>query len=69
MTASRKDACMAVVIIESAGHVLNEVRLAFHASNPEDVDRIAGLARGAGACAFGAPQWCRESRNATIRRF
>lgn len=50
----------AVAIIESVGHVPNEVRLAFHASNPEEVDRMAGLACGAGACAFEAPQWCPE---------
>jgi len=50
----------AIAVIESPGHVPNEVRLAFHADNPEDVDRIAGLARGAGACDFAAPQWCPE---------
>jgi len=50
----------AIAVIESPGHVPNEVRLAFHADNPEDVDRIAGLARGAGARDFEAPQWCPE---------
>jgi len=50
----------AIAIIESVGHVPNEARLAFHADSTEDVDRIAGLARGAGARDFEAPQWCPE---------
>jgi predicted lactoylglutathione lyase len=50
----------AVAIIESATHVASETRLAFHAAKPEDVDRIAGIALAAGACAFEAPQWCPE---------
>ena len=52
----------AIAAIETPGHVPNEVRLAFHADNPEDVDRIAGLARGAGARDFEAPQWCPLNR-------
>ena len=50
----------AFALIEAAGHVANEIRLAFHASSPEDVDRIAAIAYQAGACAFEAPQWCPE---------
>lgn len=50
----------AFALIEAAGHIANEVRLAFHASSPEDVDRIAAIAQGAGARAFEAPQWCPE---------
>jgi catechol 2,3-dioxygenase-like lactoylglutathione lyase family enzyme len=50
----------AVALIEAAAHVANHVRLAFHAGSPEDVDRIAYLARDAGARAFEAPQWCPE---------
>jgi catechol 2,3-dioxygenase-like lactoylglutathione lyase family enzyme len=50
----------AVALIEAAGHVANQVRLAFHAGTPEDVDRIAAIAREAGAGAFEAPQWCPE---------
>ena len=50
----------AFALIEAAGHVANEVRLAFHASSPEDVDRIAAIARNAGARVFEAPQWCPE---------
>jgi catechol 2,3-dioxygenase-like lactoylglutathione lyase family enzyme len=50
----------AVALIEATGHVANEVRLAFHASNPDDVDRISAIAVNAGARAFEAPQWCPE---------
>jgi catechol 2,3-dioxygenase-like lactoylglutathione lyase family enzyme len=50
----------AIALIEAAGHIANEVRVAFHASTPQDVDRIAGIALGAGARAFEAPQWCPE---------
>ena len=50
----------AIALIEAAGHVANEVRLAFHASSPDDVDRIAAIARDAGARAFETPQWCPE---------
>ncbi len=50
----------AIAVIESASHVANEVRLAFYAPRPEDVDRLAGIALGAGARAFEAPQWCPE---------
>jgi hypothetical protein len=39
-------------LIEAAGHVANDVRLAFHAGSPEDVDRIATVARDAGARSF-----------------
>ena len=50
----------AVPLIEAARHVANDVRLAFHASTPEDADRSATIARGARARAFEAPAWCRE---------
>lgn len=50
----------AVALIQSTGHIANEARLAFHAANTEDVDRIAGIALGAGARAFEAPGWCPE---------
>jgi catechol 2,3-dioxygenase-like lactoylglutathione lyase family enzyme len=50
----------AVALIEAAGHVANDVRLAFHAGSPEDVDRIATVARDAGARSFEAPTWCPE---------
>jgi catechol 2,3-dioxygenase-like lactoylglutathione lyase family enzyme len=50
----------AVAVIGSAGHIANEVRLAFHAGSPEDVDRIAAIARDAGAGEYEAPQWCPE---------
>jgi catechol 2,3-dioxygenase-like lactoylglutathione lyase family enzyme len=46
----------AIALIEATGHVANEVRLAFRANSPEDVDRIAAIA----ARAFEAPQWCPE---------
>jgi len=59
----------AVAIIKSAAHVPNEVRLAFHASNPEDVDRIAGLARGAGTCVLKHLNGVQKSRAATMRLF
>ena len=47
-------------LIEAAGRVANEVRLAFHASTPGEVDRISMIARNAGARQFEAPQWCPE---------
>ena len=50
----------AFALIEAAGHIAYEVRLAFHASSPEEVDRIAAVARDAGARRFEAPQWCPE---------
>ena len=50
----------AIALIESASHVANEARLAFHAASPEDVDRLASVALGAGARAYEAPQWCPE---------
>jgi predicted lactoylglutathione lyase len=50
----------AIALIEASGHVANEVRLAFHASSEEDVDRIGAIAQAAGARAFEAPQWCPE---------
>jgi predicted lactoylglutathione lyase len=50
----------AVALIEAAGHIANQVRLAFHARSPEDVDRIATIARDAGAREFEPPQWCPE---------
>jgi catechol 2,3-dioxygenase-like lactoylglutathione lyase family enzyme len=50
----------AVALIEAVGHVANEVRLAFHASSPAEVDRIAAIAVNAGARSFEAPQWCPE---------
>jgi predicted lactoylglutathione lyase len=50
----------AIALIQAAGHVANEVRLAFHASTAEDVDRIGQIALKAGARAFEAPQWCPE---------
>ena len=50
----------AIALIEAADHVANEIRLAFHAGNLEDVDRIATIALAAGARAFEPPQWCPE---------
>jgi predicted lactoylglutathione lyase len=50
----------AIALIESTGHIANDIRLAFHASSEEDVDRIGRIALAAGARAFEAPQWCPE---------
>jgi predicted lactoylglutathione lyase len=50
----------AIALIEASEHVANQVRLAFHASSEDDVDRIGEIARTAGARAFEAPQWCPE---------
>lgn len=50
----------AIALIEEASHTANEIRLAFHANSPEEVDRIAAIANGVGARAFEAPQWCPE---------
>ncbi len=50
----------AVALIGAAGHVANDVRLAFHAADVGEVDRIAAIAADAGALRFEAPQWCPE---------
>jgi catechol 2,3-dioxygenase-like lactoylglutathione lyase family enzyme len=50
----------AIAVIEAAGHVANELRLAFHAGSPQDVDRIAAIAQAAGSCSFEDPGWCPE---------
>jgi predicted lactoylglutathione lyase len=50
----------AIALIEAAGHVANDIRLAFHASSEEEVDRIGRIALAAGAGAFEPPQWCPE---------
>ena len=50
----------AVALIEAVGHIANDVRLAFHAVSPQDVDRISSIARDAGARSFEAPAWCPE---------
>jgi predicted lactoylglutathione lyase len=59
----------AVAVIESHGHVANEVRLAFHAGSPEDVDRIAAIALDASAREYEAPQWCPEIAEAYYAAF
>jgi catechol 2,3-dioxygenase-like lactoylglutathione lyase family enzyme len=50
----------AIALIETVTHIANDVRVAFHAASPEDVDRIAAIARAAGARAFEAPDYCPE---------
>jgi predicted lactoylglutathione lyase len=50
----------AVALIQAGDHIANAVRLAFHATDPEDVDRVAAIALEAGARSFEAPQWCPE---------
>ncbi|MEA2718745.1 MAG: hypothetical protein QOJ39_609 [Candidatus Eremiobacteraeota bacterium] len=49
-----------IVVSEEAGHVANATRLAFTAPTPDDVDRIAAIARDAGARAYEAPGACPE---------
>jgi catechol 2,3-dioxygenase-like lactoylglutathione lyase family enzyme len=43
-------------IVESRGHVANENRIAFWVGNAAEVDRIAEVARGAGASEFSGPK-------------
>jgi predicted enzyme related to lactoylglutathione lyase len=50
----------AVALIEAADHIANSVRVAFRAASTDDVDRIASIAREAGARAFEGPHWCPE---------
>ena len=50
----------AVALIESREHIANDVRLAFHAADTDQVDRIAAVAQSAGAHRFEEPAWCPE---------
>ena len=50
----------ALALIPEADHVPNRTRLAFAAPSPQEVDRIAAIAVGAGAQAFEAPAFCPE---------
>lgn len=59
----------AIALIEATEHVANGVRIAFHASTIEDVDRIASTAQSAGARAFESPQWCPEIAEAYYAAF
>jgi catechol 2,3-dioxygenase-like lactoylglutathione lyase family enzyme len=43
-------------IVESGSHVANESRIAFWVPTPEDVDRLAALARDAGATQLSGPK-------------
>ena len=43
-------------IIESPGHAPNENRIAFHAESAGEVDRIADVARAAGATELSGPK-------------
>jgi catechol 2,3-dioxygenase-like lactoylglutathione lyase family enzyme len=44
-------------VTESADHVANTNRIAFWVAAPEDVDRLAGFARDAGALQFSGPKF------------
>ena len=50
----------AIALIPEADHRANATRLAFSATTPTDVDRIAAIAQSAGARAFEAPGPCPE---------
>ena len=43
-------------IVESSSHVANENRIAFWVAIPEEVDRLAGVARQAGALQLSGPK-------------
>ncbi len=43
-------------IMADPGHHANDARIAFRAASREDVDRLAEVARAAGACEFEAPE-------------
>jgi catechol 2,3-dioxygenase-like lactoylglutathione lyase family enzyme len=43
-------------IVESSSHVANENRIAFWVETPEEVDRLAGVAREAGALQLSGPR-------------
>jgi catechol 2,3-dioxygenase-like lactoylglutathione lyase family enzyme len=47
-------------VTEDRGHVPNANRIAFWAESREEVDRVAALARGAGAVAESGPRDCPE---------
>ena len=49
-----------IVVSEEPGHRANATRLAFTAPTPEEVDRIAAIARDAGAQAYEPPGACPE---------
>lgn len=44
-------------VTQSPGHVPNESRVAFWAESPAEVDRLAGIATGAGARNVEGPEW------------
>jgi catechol 2,3-dioxygenase-like lactoylglutathione lyase family enzyme len=43
-------------VVESADHAANENRIAFWVATPDDVDRLADIARGAGATELSGPK-------------
>jgi catechol 2,3-dioxygenase-like lactoylglutathione lyase family enzyme len=43
-------------IVESSSHIANENRIAFWVETPEEVDRLAGVAREAGALQLSGPK-------------
>ena len=44
-------------VTQSPGHVPNESRIAFWAESPAEVDRLVGIATGAGARNVEGPEW------------
>lgn len=50
----------AIAMIGDPQHVANKTRLAFGAATKEDVDRLAAIARDAGAQSYEAPALCDE---------
>jgi catechol 2,3-dioxygenase-like lactoylglutathione lyase family enzyme len=55
-----RDVREVIVVSEEPGYRANETRLAFAAPTPDEVDRIAAIARDAGARAYEPPGACPE---------
>jgi catechol 2,3-dioxygenase-like lactoylglutathione lyase family enzyme len=47
-------------VTEDRGHVANQNRIAFHVASPPDVDRVAAVAKEAGARIESGPRPCPE---------
>jgi len=59
-SAETEDSDPFIWLVEDASHVPNGTRIAFAATSRAEVDRLAGVARDAGAGAFEPPHLCTE---------
>jgi catechol 2,3-dioxygenase-like lactoylglutathione lyase family enzyme len=58
--AETEDSDPFIWLVEDPAHVANGTRIAFAASSRADVDRLAGIAKPAGAQSFEPPHLCTE---------